>query len=93
MDHVVNTDLVKAVEYFLIDVRPWEVVVWSGGGDWYALKWLREIWPEKEGEYYAISKDPRIPVAGDICVDDATLKLAEDVKLMTPQDFIDMVML
>lgn len=64
-----------------------EIVIWSGGGVDYARRWGWEVLPGTE--HIAHFKDPRIPHAGDIVVDDAELKTFGT--LLTLGQFIELM--
>ena len=74
-----NDDLIRAIE----ERHGGYIVVWSGGGEDYARRWLDRLgWTEAE----AISKDISLPEPGDLCIDDQPIKVACPV--MTWQEFV-----
>ena len=73
-----NEPLIDAIKAALDDDPELQVVVWSGGGAQYALHWARSVFSGSsyESRVGAYSKDTRLPVEGDLCVDDQDLKVA-----------------
>lgn len=53
-----------------LDVHPeYELVVWSGGGTNYALRWANLAFGSRRS-FEILPKDMRIPQGDDICIDD-----------------------
>lgn len=81
-----NAELVVAIETWLErekDADP-RVIVWSGGGGNYARRWAEMILPGRW--HLASEKNISYPADGDVCVDDALIKVAG--VLLTPDEFI-----
>lgn len=76
-----NTELVRAIEAHF-DLA--DVVVWSGGGARYAHHWAQRLgWDDR---VTSMPKNISVPLYGEICVDDAPLKVL--ARLVTPEQFI-----
>ncbi len=63
-----NTRLILEIEKWVENNPTSEVIVWSGGGDWYALQWGQRLLHHIKHEAYA--KDTRIPTVYDFAIDD-----------------------
>ncbi len=63
-----NTRLILEIEKW-VEINPHlEVIVWSGGGDFYAGGWGQRLLHHIEHVAYA--KDTRVPMVNDIAIDD-----------------------
>lgn len=65
--------------------EPRTLVIWTGGGTDYARTWADRLMPNEYDA--ALSKDTRLPLPGDLCIDDMPLKVACDV--LTWQQFVE----
>jgi hypothetical protein len=80
-----NEALLVAVRAHMASSPDDHLIIWTGGGEAYARTWAGRLFPQ--GDYYAaISKDTRLPLPGDLCVDDMPMKVACD--LVTWQEFV-----
>ncbi len=67
------------------------VVVWSGGGEDYAARQARRLFPEMD--VIPLAKDPGCVRAGDVVVDDGLeFKVSPGAFLKTPQQFAEWVL-
>src|SRR3990167_4835522 len=64
----INEPLVRAVHSFLAERPEYVLIVWSGGGVWYARRWAEKAFPG--GNVMSLAKDNQLPREGDVLVDD-----------------------
>lgn len=86
MGTVTNQPLVDAIERWAQWHPDSEVVVWSGGGREYAAQAMRLFIAPVVERCTSWSKDTRLPVAGDLVVDD--MELRSKGTLLLPDQFV-----
>lgn len=86
VDHAeYNTSLIDAINAYRALNRTHHLIVWSGGGADYAMRWAERCFPDNRWGY--MPKDIGFPTERDICVDDQILKV--NSPLYTPEEFIN----